>query len=122
MDRRGFLGRLLAVPAAVVAAAKAPALLPNVLRSPYPTPAQEAAAELFVGSFEIGEITRRSLKFPRRHGKSWPAPLIEARIEETVRNLGAHIDQVYTAGQSRKMRTHRKATVETAAITSYQRA
>lgn len=55
----------------------------------------EAAGEFyetFHGSFQLGEITRRSVQFPRRHGKS----LLNARVEQTVRDLGAYVDRAYT--------------------------
>lgn len=95
MKRRGFLGRVLALPAAVAAAAKAPASLAEWYTEPLANPAHE----VFVGGFQIGEITRRSLKFPRRHGKSWSSSLVEARIQESIRAMGEAEDRAFLQGE-----------------------
>lgn len=83
MKRRGFLGRLLALPAAAAAAAHSPDpfdSLPTELRSPYPTPELDAVSEALV------EI--------------YPPEFFEERINETSAFL-RHI-----RAQARKMALH----------------
>lgn len=80
MRRRGFLGMLAAI-GLVKVAPEPPAW--NVVDLP-------VEPEVFVGSFRVGELTRR-------HGCPATPSLIKARIEETVRELGAQVDRTHAS-------------------------